>query len=264
MELGVRGKLALVTAATRGLGRACAETLAQEGCRLAICSRDGEAVARAAEAISGRYGVEVHGWAADVSREEDIEALMESVRGAFGEAPAICVVNAGGPPPGDYQRTPQEAYQPALELTLMSGIRLTHRVLPPMRAAGWGRIVFISSISVKQPLPQLLLSNTARAGLTGFMKTVAREVAADGVTLNAVLPGVHDTDRVRQTAQHTAETQGIAVEAALKQMTATIPARRIGRPQELAAMVAFLASEHAGFITGSSILLDGGAYAGLT
>ncbi len=262
MDLGIKGKVALVTAASKGLGRASAEELSREGCRLAICARTTADIERVAGEISQETGNEVVPFTADMSKEKDINDLLEGVRKKLGD-PEILVVNAGGPPPGTYDSTPMEEYPKAIELTLMSGVRLTHGCLPAMRKQGWGRIVFISSISVKQPIPFILLSNMARAGLTGFMKTVASEIAASGVTLNAVLPGSHLTDRVRQTAEKRAADQNTTVEKLLETQAATIPMKRIGEARELAAVVAFLASARASFITGASIQNDGGAFMGL-
>jgi 3-oxoacyl-[acyl-carrier protein] reductase len=262
MDLGLKGKVALVTAASKGLGKATALELSREGCRLAICSRTAADIEQVGREIAQATGNEVRAYAADMSKGEEITALLDKVRQELGD-PDICVVNAGGPPPGNYASTPLEKYPEAVELTLMSGVRLTHGVLPAMQAKGWGRVIFISSISVKQPIPNLLLSNMARAGLTGFMKTVATEVAPTGVTLNAVLPGMHNTDRVRQTAADAAQKQGVSIDEVLQHRAQTIPMKRIGEPAELAGMVAFLASDRAGFITGVSIQIDGGAHAGL-
>ena len=262
MDLGIKGKIALVTAASKGLGRASAEELSREGCRVAICSRTSADVERVAGEISAETGGEVVPFTADMSKEDEIAGLLDGVRAKLGD-PEILVVNAGGPPPGNYDSTPLEEYPKAIELTLMSGVRLTHGCLPAMQKKGWGRVVMISSISVKQPLGYLLLSNMARAGLTGFMKTVATEIAASGVTLNAVLPGSHLTDRIRNTAQKRAEDEGRPLEEVLAETAAKIPMQRIGEPKELAALVTFLASDRASFITGTSTVVDGGAYAGL-
>ena len=262
MDLGIKGKVALVTAASKGLGRASALELSREGCRLAICSRTQEDIERVAQEIGQETGNEVVPFVADMASEADIDRLMNDVRGRMGD-PDIVVVNAGGPPPGTFATTPVENYPKAVELTLMSGVRMTHAALPAMQKKGWGRIVYISSVSVKQPIPTILLSNMARAGLTGFVKTVANEVAASGVTLNQVLPGAHKTDRIRENAAEQARNQGITVEEALERGAQSIPMKRMGEPQEIAALVAFLASQRAAFMTGCSIQHDGGAYLGL-
>lgn len=261
MDLKIKGKLALVTAATKGLGRACAEELSAEGCRVAICARTAADVQAAAKDIAAKTGNEVKGFVADMAKGEDIARLMNEVRAQLGD-PDIVVCNAGGPPAGNFATIKPEQFPAAFELSAMSSIRLTYEAVPAMVKKGWGRIVYITSISVKQPIPFILLSNTARAGLAGFMKTVAREIAPTGVTINAVLPGTHDTDRVRSTANTRAQTEGITYEQALAAQAQNNPMKRLGRPDELAAMVAFLCSERAGFITGENILIDGGAYAG--
>jgi 3-oxoacyl-[acyl-carrier protein] reductase len=262
MDLGIAGKVALVTAASKGLGRGSAEALSAEGCRVAICARTRADVERAAQEIGSQTGHEVVPFVADVSQAADIEALLDQVRRRLGD-PDIVVGNAGGPPPGTFATTPLDQFLPAVELSMMSSIRLTYAVVPAMRARGWGRIVYITSVSVKQPIPYILLSNTARAGLTGFMKTAARELAPTGVTINAVLPGTHATDRVRETARNRAQAEGISVEAAMEAQKATNPMRALGDARDFGAVVAFLCSQQARFITGENVLVDGGAYAGL-
>ena len=262
MDLGIRGKLALVTAASKGLGRGSAEALSGEGCRVAICARTHTEVERAAREIAARTGHEVVPFSADLSKAAEIDALLERVRQRLGD-PDIVVCNAGGPPAGNFASITLDQFLPAVELSMMSSIRLTYGVVPAMRARGWGRIVYITSVSVKQPIPFILLSNTARAGLTGFMKTVAREVASSGVTLNAVLPGVHATDRVQETARTRARSEGLTFEAAMEAQKATNPMHAMGDPGDFGAVVAFLCSQQARFVTGENVLVDGGAYAGL-
>jgi 3-oxoacyl-[acyl-carrier protein] reductase len=267
MDLQLSGRIALVTASTKGLGRACAQRLAMEGCHVAICSRTAQDVARAAgeiaeaAAAAGATG-EVAGFTADMSKADDIERLLEQVRRKLGD-PQIVVTNAGGPPPGTYADLSLEQYAQAFELSAMSAIRLTHGVTDAMKAARWGRVIMITSISVKQPIGNLLLSNMARAGLTGFMKTVATELAPHGVTVNAVLPGLHATDRMQHLAATRAKQDGTSVEQALAALGKSVPVGTLGDPTDFAAMVALLASPLARFVTGSNILIDGGAYAGL-
>ncbi len=262
MDFGIAGKVALVTAASKGLGRGSAEALSAEGCRVAICARTRADVERAAKEIAAQSGHDVVPFVADMARAADIERLLDAVRARLGD-PDIVVGNAGGPPPGTFSTTTLDQFLPAVELSMMSSIRLTYGVVPAMQAKGWGRIVFITSVSVKQPIPHILLSNTARAGLTGFMKTVAREIAATGVTVNAVLPGTHATDRVQQTARNRAQAEGTTFEAAMDAQRVSNPMRVLGDPGDFGAVVAFLCSRQARFITGESVLVDGGAYAGL-
>jgi 3-oxoacyl-[acyl-carrier protein] reductase len=262
MDFGIKDKVALVTAASKGLGRGSAVALAREGCRLAICARTGADIETAAREIATQTGTEVVPFVADMSRSEDIDRLLEGVRARLGD-PDIVVCNAGGPPAGNFATIKIEQFLPAVELSMMSSIRLTYAAVPAMIRKGWGRIVYITSVSVKQPIPFILLSNTARAGLAGFMKTVAREIAHTGVTVNAVLPGTHDTDRVRQTAHTRAATEGISFEEALQAQGSNNPMRMLGDAGDFGAVVAFLCSQQARFVTGENVLVDGGAYAGL-
>ena len=262
MNLGIHGKVALVTAASRGLGRGCAQQLAAEQCRVAICSRDGIKAKQAAAEISAQTGAEVLGFGADVSRAAEISGLLEQVRQSLGD-PEILVTNAGGPPPGTFATTALAEYGKALELNLMSAVHLIHGVVPAMKAKGWGRIIAITSISVKQPIANLLLSNMARAGLTGFLKTTATELAPFGITVNALLPGTHKTSRIDQVAQDSAAREGKSVEEVYRNMMAGIPTKTIGDPSDFGAAAAFLASVQARYITGHNLLVDGGRYSGL-
>lgn len=262
MDFGIAGKIALVTAASRGLGRGCAEQLAAEGCRVAICARDERAVRQAAGEIAGQSGGQVVGWAADMSRTEAIDQLLANVRQTLGD-PDILVTNAGGPPPGTFASTPLDQYEKALHLNLMSAVHLIHGVTPAMQANGWGRIIAITSISVKQPIDSLLLSNMARAGLTGFLKTVSTELAPHGITVNALLPGTHKTSRIDQLVQHRAEQQKKTPAEIMQQMMSANPTNSIGDPSDFGAAAAFLASMQARYITGQNLLVDGGNYRGL-
>ncbi len=262
MDFGISSKTALVAAATRGLGRGCAEALAAEGCRLAICSREPASVEAAAEEISRQYGNEVIGIAADMGRKEEIEHLVQQVRSKLGD-PDIVVANAGGPPPGTFESTELSDYSKALDLNLMSAVHLIHHCSPAMKKKRWGRIIAITSISVKQPIGNLLLSNMARAGLTGFLKTIATELAPHGITVNALLPGTHKTSRIDQLIEDTAAREGKAKKLVEQEMMATIPCQSIGDPSDFGAAAAFLASVQACYITGQNLLIDGGKYGGL-
>lgn len=256
MDLGIEGKVALVAAASRGLGRACALALASEGAHVAICARGAERL-RETEREIAACGVRVHATVADMARAEDVRRFVGEAAAALGE-PDILVNNAGGPPPGPVDSFDDGAYRGAIELNLLSTIRLSLAALPAMRRRRWGRIVNITSSAAKQPIEGLVLSNTARAGVLGFAKTLAGEVAADGITVNTVCPGTILTDRIRSLARATAEREGIDAEEALRRMESQIPVRRLGRPEELAALVAFLASEPAAYLTGATIQVDGG------
>jgi 3-oxoacyl-[acyl-carrier protein] reductase len=262
MNFGIKGKIALVTASTRGLGRGCADQLAAEQCRVAICSRNEDSARQAAEAISARTGTQVLGFTADMGREEEIDRLVQQVQSSMGN-PDILVTNAGGPPPGTFESTSIQDYQKAIDLNLMSAVHLIHRLYPAMKSKGWGRIIAITSISVKQPISNLLLSNMARSGLTGFLKTIATELAPHGITVNALLPGTHKTSRIDQLVRDRAMREKKTEEEVYQEMLETIPAKTIGDPADFGAAAAFLASVQAGYITGHNLLVDGGTYSGL-
>ena len=244
MDLGIRGKRAAVAGASAGLGLATARALAADGVRIAICGRDRARIEAAARAI-GEHAVPL---VVDVSTPAGAAQFVRAARVALGGLD-ILVTNAGGPPPGNFASTPVEAYPAALELNLMSVIAMCKEAVPAMQAQRWGRVVAITSIAVATPLPHLILSNTARAGATGFLKTLAREVAKDGVTVNSVLPGVHDTERI----------QAIRGDARIEDMARGIPAGRLGTADEFGHVAAFLCSQHAAFITGAALAVDGGA-----
>jgi len=262
MDLGINGKIALVTAASRGLGRGCAEQLAAEQCRVAICSRDEAAAKEAAQEIARRTKAEVVGFGADVSSVQDVGRLLENVKQSLGD-PEILVTNAGGPPPGTFASMALEDYQKALDLNLMSAVHLIHGVAPAMKTKGWGRIIAVTSISVKQPIANLLLSNMARAGLTGFLKTISTELAPFGITVNALLPGTHKTSRIDQLLKDTAKRENKPEEEVYQDMVNNIPSKAIGDPADFGAAAAFLAGLPARYITGQNLLIDGGRYSGL-
>ena len=247
MDLGLNGKRAAVAAASGGLGFATAAALAAEGVQVAICGRDQGRIGEAA----ARIGVAAVGLVFDVGSADGGAAFVSATTEALGGVD-ILVTNAGGPPAGDFSSTPLERYPEALDLNLLSVVGMCNAAVPAMRARGWGRVVAITSISVRQPIANLILSNTARAGATAFLKTLAREVAADGVTVNSLQPGLHATDRL--TSLYGGD---------VSQAAAGIPAKQVGRPEDFGAVAAFLCSDHARFITGAAIPLDGGAYAGL-
>ncbi len=254
MDLGIRGKKAIVCAGSKGLGRGCAEALAEAGVDLVLNARGVEALEATAAAIREAHGVAVETVAADVTTENGRSALLEAGAGAD-----ILVTNAGGPPPGMWMDWTRDDFIAAIDANMLTPIALMQALLPAMMEKGWGRVVNITSQSVKAPIPVLGLSNTARTGLTGFVAGTARQVAPSGVTINNLLPGIHATDRADALDNGVAEGQGISLEAARAQRAETIPARRYGTPAEFGAACAFLCSQHAGFIVGQNILLDGGA-----
>lgn len=263
MDLGISNRTALVTAASKGLGRACARALAGEGCNVVMSSRGGAGLDEAARAIASATGARVEAVAADVAREADLERLAEAAAGHFGGVD-ILVTNTGGPPPGTFGQIDDGQWQAGFESTLLNVVRLCRLCVPRMRDQGWGRVVNITSVSVQEPIANLVVSNAVRAAVHGLAKTLATEVGGSGVTVNCVCPGLHLTDRLRELAEIRAEGSGGTVEAALDAMAASIPVGRLGDPDEFAKVVAFLCSEPAGFVTGTSVLVDGGATQGVT
>jgi 3-oxoacyl-[acyl-carrier protein] reductase len=257
VETGLRGKVALVAAASQGLGRAIAEALAGEGAQLAICARQEAPLRQTAAAIVERTGATVHAVAGDLSKTEDITRIAQSALERFGRVDVL-VTNAGGPPVGTFESLDWTAWQRAVELTLRSAVEATRAVLPGMRERRWGRVIHITSLVVKQPIAGLMLSTSIRSAVTGFSRTLANEVAADGVTVNTILPGFMNTERVIELNEATAAREGIPVETVEARVLGQIPMRRVGEPRELGALAAFLASEQAAYITGQSIAVDGG------
>jgi len=253
MDLGIAGRRALVCASSKGLGRGCAEALAEAGVDLVMNARGAEALESTAEAIRAAHGVNVTTVAADITTEDG----RAEVLAAAGDVD-ILVTNAGGPPPGMWMDWDRDDFIGALDANMLTPIALMTALLPPMMERGWGRVVNITSQSVKAPIPQLGLSNAARTGLTGYVAGTARQVAPHGVTINNLLPGAHKTDRIVALEQATSRAQNISVEEARERRQADIPARRYGTPEEFGQACAFLCSQHAGFIIGQNILLDGG------
>jgi len=254
MDLGIAGKRALVCASSKGLGRGCAEALAAAGVDLVMNARGADALEAAAEDIRAAYGVTVTTAAADITDA----AARGTVLDAAG-AIDILVTNAGGPPPGLWTDWDRDDFLKALDANMLTPIALMKALMPGMIERAWGRVVNITSQSVKAPIAVLGLSNSARAGLTGYVAGTARQVAPHGVTINNLLPGIHATDRADALDSGVAEAEGITLDEARTRRAATIPARRYGTPAEFGAACAFLCSQHAGFIVGQNILLDGGA-----
>ncbi len=254
MDLGIRGKRALVCASSKGLGLGCARALAEAGVDLVMNARGAEALAVSAQAIRDDFGVSVSEVAADVTTEAGRAQLLDAA-GSID----ILVTNAGGPPPGIWSDWEREDFIKALDANMLTPISLIKACLPSMIENGWGRIVNITSQSVKAPIPALGLSNSARAGLTGYVAGTARQVAPHGVTMNNLLPGIHATDRAVSLDAGVAQAAGISADQAKSNREATIPTRRYGTAAEFGATCAFMCSQHAGFMVGQNILLDGGA-----
>ena len=257
MDLGLKDKVALVAAGSRGLGRAVAEELAAEGASLVLCARETQTLSETAAAIAQTHNAHVLAVPADVTVLDDIKRVVQSGNDRFGRVD-ILVTNAGGPPAGRFDQLTREQWERAIKLTLLSAVELAREVLPGMQNRRWGRILNITSIAVKQPVENLLLSNSLRAGLTGFARTLANEVAAEGITVNNILPGYTRTERLEELAQMMAEKQGISPAEFRGKWEKEIPMGRLGDPREFAAAVVFLASERASYITGTSIQVDGG------
>ena len=257
MNLGLKGKVALVAAASQGLGRAVAEELAAEGASLILCARHDAALQETCAAIAAAHDMPVLGLATDVADPAAVARLVEAGLARFGRID-ILVTNAGGPPAGTFATLDAGQWDAATRLLLTSVVELTRAVLPSMLARGWGRILNITSISVKQPVANLMLSNSLRAAVTGMARTLATEVAAQGITVNNILPGYTRTERVVGLAEATASREGISAAEATARWEQEIPMRRLGEPREFAALAAFLCSERASYITGTSVPVDGG------
>jgi 3-oxoacyl-[acyl-carrier protein] reductase len=257
MELGLKGRRALVTAASRGLGRACAEALAAEGADVYIASRDEPSIKSAAEGMGAR------GWmAADVSRGADVTRLVDTALQTLGGLD-ILVSNAGGPPPGQFEDIEEAAWDTAYQVTLMSSVRLIKAALPHLKQSDQGRIVIITSVSVRQPIPNLLLSNSLRSAVTSMAKTISFDIGPSGVTINNLAPDAILTDRLKSLRRAAAEKSGRSLDEELEAFRHHIPTRKLGDPADFGAMCAFLCSARAGHITGQTIGIDGGALLGV-
>lgn len=257
MDLGLRGKVALVAASSMGLGRAVAEELAREGANLVMCARGEERLVATAQAIRSETGVRVETVAADLSDMNAVQRVADTAMRAFGRVDVL-VTNAGGPPAGPFESHSHETWQAAVRQNLDSVVELVRAVLPGMKERRWGRIINVTSIAVKQPVDGLILSNSVRAAVTGFARTLANEVATFGITVNNVMPGYTRTQRVEDLAAKNAAMRDSSPAAELALFERQIPMGRLGEPAEFAAMVAFLASERASYTTGASVPVDGG------
>ena len=257
MNLGLEGRVALVAAASKGLGRAIAEELAREGASVAMCARGADDLETARKEIAETTGAKVIAIPGDVSKRDDVDRIVAATTKEFGRID-ILVTNAGGPPSGKFETLTPEMWQQAVDLTLMSVIHLTSSVLPGMKERKWGRIINVTSIAVKQPVDGLMLSNSLRSAVTGFARTLANEVATFGITVNNMMPGYTRTKRVEDLSDTIAKRDGTTADQAVARWEAEIPMRRLGEPREFAALAAFLASERASYITSASIPVDGG------
>jgi 3-oxoacyl-[acyl-carrier protein] reductase len=262
MDLGLKDRVAIVTAASRGLGRAIAEGLAHEGAHVVICARTPELLTRTAEEIHARTGSAVIAIPADVTRETDVARLVAHTCDRFGRIDVL-VCNAGGPPSGAFLNFSPDDWRQAFELNMLSTIMLCRAVVPQMKQQRWGRIINITSMAAKQPIDGLILSNSVRPGVHGFAKSLARDLAADNITVNCVCPGYTRTERLIELAEQIALREGVRPEDVYRRWENMIPMKRLAEPRELADLVVFLASERASYITGTSIQVDGGFIGGI-
>ncbi len=262
MDLRIEGKVALVTAASKGLGKAVAIQLVSEGANVVICSRNLESLQKTKSEIEKNTNKQISIIACDVTNEKQLKQMIDSVIQEFGTID-ILITNAGGPPAGSFSDFGVEDYRNAVELNLLSTISLCQKVVPLMQKQKWGRIVMMTSVSVKQPIGNLILSNTARTGVIGFMKSLSNEIAKDGITVNSICPGYTKTQRIENLAKAFTNSGNGTIEDFYKKLEAEIPMKRIGSPEEFAQSVAFLVSEGAGYITGVSLKVDGGFAKGL-
>ncbi|MGI8962749.1 MAG: SDR family oxidoreductase [Bryobacteraceae bacterium] len=262
METGLANRVAIVAASSQGLGRAAAFALAAEGAHVALCARGSEALEQTAAGIRERSKVRVHAETLDVRDTPAIERFIKNVNEIFGRID-ICVTNAGGPPAKGFLETTDEDWDSAFVLNLRSSAAFARAVIPHMQRNQWGRIIMISSITVRQPQPQLVLSNAVRAGVMGLVRSLANEFGKDGVLVNNVAPGYTATDRLKELSEHRALVSGQSKQETERAWIEQIPLQRLGRPEELADAIVWLASERASFVTGQTILVDGGMYKGL-
>ena len=262
MNLGLNNAVAVVAGASSGLGKAVASGLSGEGCKVSICSRNSENIVAASQEIENATGNPVLACPADVTKKEQIQSFIDTTVKNFGNI-NILVCNAGGPPATHFEETDEQLWDDSLTLNLKSAIRLTQSALPSMKKAGWGRIIFITSISVKSPIDGLILSNVTRAGVAGLSKTLAKELAQYNILVNTVCPGFISTQRTLDLARTLSEKQGKSPQEVEKSFVNDIPLNRMGTPEEFANMVVFLASDKSSYITGNAIQIDGGKYPGL-
>ncbi len=262
MDLGIKRKVVLVTASSKGIGRAVAESLIAEGCSVTICSRKKEDLLNAVDEIKKKFGIEPAWSVCDLNQLKDIETTVETVNKNFGSID-ILVNNCGGPEAGTFMQLGEKSWQSAFEQVLLSAVRLCNMVVPDMILKEWGRIINITSVAVKQPMDNLMLSNSLRNGLIGFAKTLSNEVAKYNITVNSVAPGYTLTNRIYDLAVNRAKQSSKSHEEILTEIAKEIPMNRLASPEEIAAAVVFLASKQASYITGNTIQVDGGLVKGI-
>jgi 3-oxoacyl-[acyl-carrier protein] reductase len=262
MDLGLKNRVALVAASSRGIGRATAEAFAAEGCRVAMCARDEQTLQAAAEKIRVQHNVEVFAQAFDVTDAASVSRFVTAVADKFGGVD-ICVTNAGGPPAKGFLAATLEEWQRALDLNFFSTVYFAREVIPHMQRKRWGRILTLTSITTKQPVTDLVLSNAVRAAVVGLVKSLANEFGKDGILVNNVGPGFTATDRLKDLAKARASSLGKTEQEMFDGWAADAPLHRLGEPREVAETIVWLASERASYITGQTILVDGGMYKGL-
>jgi len=262
METGLKNRVAIVAASSQGIGRATAEAFAAEGCRVAMCARTAQTLAAAADKIRKQYSVEVLDQTLDVTNADAVRRFVDAVVAKFGSAD-ICVTNAGGPPAKGFLAASLEEWRKAVELNFLSTVYFAREVIPHMQRKHWGRIITITSITTKQPVADLVLSNAVRAAVVGLVKSLANEFGKDGILVNNVGPGYTATDRLKELAKSRSAALGKAEEEIFEGWAADAPLKRLGEPREVADTIVWLASERASYITGQTVLVDGGLYKGL-
>ncbi|HVI10881.1 MAG TPA: SDR family oxidoreductase [Candidatus Binatia bacterium] len=262
MDLELKDRVALVAASSQGIGRATAEAFAAEGCRIAMCARGGKALQDAAEAIRNQHKVEVQAEAFDVGDAAAVSRFVANVAAKFGGVD-ICVTNAGGPPAKGFLAATNEEWLRAIDLNFLSTVYFAKEVIPLMQRKRWGRIITLTSITTKQPVADLVLSNAVRAAVVGLVKSLANEFGKDGILVNNVGPGFTATDRLKELAKARASSSGRAEQEIFDQWAADAPVKRLAEPREVAETIVWLASERASYVTGQTILVDGGMYKGL-
>jgi len=262
METGLKDRVAIVAASSQGLGLATAHALAAEGCNLAMCSRDEKRIQAAADQVRQKHHIEVSGQAVDVTDQDAVKKFVAGVASKFGRID-ICVTNSGGPPAKQFADTTPEEWRRATESNFLSVVWFAHEVLPVMQRHRWGRFITITSVSTKQPVPNLVLSNAVRAAVVGLVKSLANEYGKDGILVNNVGPGYTSTERLNELAAANSRGSGKSKEEIFAEWAANTAVKRVGTPEEFGATVVWLASERSSFITGQTILVDGGNYKGL-